>query len=193
MPNEKNISKLQLESIVRSAKLLGKYKKEITEGNQKNEGRQEYAMLFEAFVYKYLPSKITQNCFIERGAFKSNKSYNKFLKGKYKDVSKIDTGIILRVCLTLLMKKEEIYDLFYYCGHNLWEKDGFALEKSIIDLYAELDNLDIMMEEEKKEKAYRKICQANKMLKENGRRGMFINDPEGDREAEEYLKDLEEN
>lgn len=174
--NDKNISELEIESMVRNAKLVEEYYEEIKNGKQKDMGRDRYALVFEAFVLKYLPRVKTEQCFMERTGFESYKTFNKFLKGKYKNIAKLDSDIIIKVCLGLLLTKEECYDFFYECGQSLYDKDDDCIEKIILDiLEIPRERVKDLTEKEKWNFAGKLVLEADKIYKENGKRGTYMN------------------
>lgn len=191
MSEQENYAQRQINSVRKGVELMDEYEKEIIRGRQKNVKRPMYSLLFEAFTHKYLSEKKTRTQFMDRGLFESDKTYRKLLTGGYANITKIDTALILRVCLALLMSKEESYIFFYWCGWNLWKNKDLWMERFILEKFGRKEGLERLTEFDKKCKAYDSICKADKILRENGRRGMFINCKEAEEEARKYLE-LEE-
>ena len=176
LASEKNISELEIDAWIRSAKLVESYKKNLRESKQKNIQQGDYGIIFEAFVWKYLPRKSPRMYFKNRTDFRTNKTFNKFLLGKYKIISRIDTRLILKVCLGLLMTKEESYTFFYVCGQGLWRSDDkYMVEKEILEQFEDIENLDELSEVDKAYEASERIYLADKILRKNGRKSIYEN------------------
>lgn len=189
--SDQNTTKLEIDSIIRNVKLIEKYQKEIENGEQKDMSRDQYALVFESFVLKYLPQVCVRKYFNQRTRFNDNKTFNKFLYGKYEDIVKLDNRIILRVCLGLMLTKQESYDFFYACGHNLFGKDEDCIERVILDvLEVSREKLkELTTEVEKASTAAKNIDDADEMYKERGLRGIYVNCEREEKEAKELYKE----
>lgn len=190
--DRKNISKIEIDCIVRNAKLIDKYKKEIMNGKQKDMDRPQYSYVFEAFTLKYLSKTKTKMQFRKRTGFHKNTTFKKFLYGEYADITKIDSRIILRVCLGFLMTKQECYDFFYICGQNLWLKEEDCIERMIIDDLCNLENMEQvekLTDVEKQDLAYENIHEASLRYRDKKLRGIYVNCDEEEKDADEiYLE-----
>lgn len=187
MNDGKNISKLEIESIIRNAKLIERYKNDIENGEQKDMLRDQYAIVFEAYVLKYLPRTKTMKCFRERSRFATDKTFKKFLHGKYVNISKVDKRILLKVCLGLTMEKQEIYDFFYVCGQSLYNNDECIEVKILNSLEKPEASLNETM---KSYMAAYNINKANEIYESENQRGIYINCKREEKEAKEIFKGI---
>lgn len=190
--NDKNISELEINSIIRNAKLIERYKKDIINGNRKDLGREPYALVFEALVLKYLPKVKTQKEFKEKARFATDKTFKKFVQGKYCNIAELDSRILIQICLGLTFTREESYDFFYVCGQNLYIKDDNCTERRILDkLIIPLEELEGLSEQDRNDKIYINIYKANKIFKKDTGRGLYVNCPREEQEAKEICEELD--